>query len=229
MLESPRPVLAILGGTGDLGLGLALRWAAAGYPVVIGSRAVERAEAAARDVAARVAHVAGARPPRGAGNHAAAQAGDVVVLSVPYAAMAETARAVADAVAGKVAVSVVVPLVSPRVAVVQLPAAGSAAAELQALWPDARVVAAFQNVAADLLADPDASIDCDVLVSGDDAAAKARVLALCAAIGLDALDAGPLANAGVVEGLTSLLIGLNRRHKARHAGLRITNLPRPAP
>jgi 8-hydroxy-5-deazaflavin:NADPH oxidoreductase len=225
--DPARPVLAILGGTGDQGRGLALRWSAAGYPVVIGSRAVARAEATARDAAARVGHVPGAGLARGADNHTAAQTGDVVVLSVPYAAMAETARSVADAVAGKVAVSVVVPLVPPRVSVVQLPAAGSAAAELQALWPQARVVAAFQNVAADLLMDLDAAVACDVLVAGDDGAAKATVLDLSAALGVTAFDAGPLANAGVVEGLTAVLIGINRRHKVSHAGIRIVGVPRP--
>lgn len=227
MSEPAPPTLAILGGTGDLGLGLALRWAAAGYPVVIGSRDAARATAAAAQLAERLSPVPGAVVPTGATNADAARAADVLVLSVPYAALRPTAEALAGLVAGKLAVSVVVPLVPPRVWVAQPPAAGSAAAELQASWPATPVVAAFQNVAAGQLADLGTDVDCDVLVCGDDAGAKGTVLGLAAAIGLSAFDAGPLANAAVVEGLTAVLIGLNRRLKVAHAGIRLTHVPRP--
>ncbi len=221
------PVLAILGGTGDQGRGLALRWSAAGYRVVIGSRDVARARAAAADIAGELAGVAGARVPEGAGNLTAAAAGEVVVVSVPYGAMAATAAAVSDQVGGKIVLSVVVPLRPPRVSTVWLPPAGSAAAELQALLPKARVVAAFQNVAAGKLARRGADVGCDVLVCGDDAEAKAMILALAAAMDVVAFDAGPLANAGVVEGLTAVLIGINRRLRVAHAGIRVSNVPRP--
>jgi hypothetical protein len=224
-MSSP-PSLGILGGTGAQGQALARRWAAAGYPVLLGSREAARATATAAMIGDELASRPGAVRPVG-GDNASAAAADIVVVSVPYAALVDTVRALADLVAGKTVVSVVVPLVPPRVSVVQLPAAGSAAAELAALLPGARVVAAFQNVAAGKLAQLGADVACDVLVCGDDREAKAAVLDLAAAIGLTAYDAGPLANAGVVEGFSALLIGLNRRYKSTAAGLRITNLPRP--
>lgn len=224
---SQLPSIGILGGTGAQGLALARRWAAAGYPVVIGSREAARARTAATALAEELAGRPGALPPVG-GDLATAAGAEIVVLSVPYAGLADTARSIAAQVSGKTVVSVVVPLVPPRVSVVQLPAAGSAAAELAALLPGAQVVAAFQNVAAGKLAQLDGDVACDVLVCGDDAAARAQVLGLATAIGLTAYDAGPLANAGVVEGFTAVLIGLNRRYKATAAGLRITNLSSPA-
>jgi NADPH-dependent F420 reductase len=166
--------------------------------------------------------------PRGTDNLSAAAAADVIVLAVPYAAQAETLAAIRPALEGKLLIDVAVPLRPPKVSVVQLPAAGSAAAEAQAqLGPGVTVVAAFQNVAAGKLAVLGAEVACDVLVCGDDAAAKALTLRLAEAAGLTAYDAGPLANAGVVDGFTSILIGINRRHGTTSAGLRITNIPRP--
>jgi NADPH-dependent F420 reductase len=226
MSDPARPVVAILGGTGAEGRGLGLRWAAAGYAVVLGSRDAARAEAVARELAASLEGRDGAVAPSGADNRTAAERADVVVLAVPYAAQASTLDAVREALAGKVLVDVAVPLRPPEVATVRLPVAGSAAAEAQAQLGDGvRVVAAFQNVAAGKLADLGAAVDCDVLVTGDDAHAKRQTLDLAAAAGLRAFDAGPLANAGVVDGLTAILVGLNRRYGARNAGIRITNLP----
>lgn len=225
--SAPTATLAILGGTGDLGRGLALRWAAAGCRVVIGSRAPARAQQVAVEIATQLVDVPGARAPEGADNRAAALVADVVVLSVPYDALSTTAAAVAEEVAGKVLLSAVVPLRPPRVSTAWQPPAGSAAAELQALLPAARVVVAFQNVAAGKLARLGTDVGCDVLVCGDEPEAKGVVLALAEAIGVTAFDAGPLANAGVVEGLTAVLIGLNRRLKVAHAGIRLSNVPRP--
>jgi coenzyme F420-0:L-glutamate ligase / coenzyme F420-1:gamma-L-glutamate ligase len=225
MEPSGRCVIAVLGGSGAEGRGLALRWAAAGYPVVIGSRDAARASAAAEAIGAALAGVAGSARPTGTDNLAAARAADVVVLAVPYAAQDETLEAVAGVLAGRILLTVVVPLRPPKVTRVQLPPAGSAAVEAQArVGPGVRVVAAFQNVAAAHLADLGRDIGCDVLVCGDDADAKALVLDLVRATGAVGYDAGPLANASVTEGLTSVLIGINKRHPGGAAGVRIANV-----
>ncbi|MBL8056901.1 MAG: NADPH-dependent F420 reductase [Anaerolineales bacterium] len=213
--------LAILGGTGHEGSGLGLRWARAGHTVLIGSRSAEKAEAAAAAMNARL----GQPLVRGLENAQAAQAADIVVLTVPYAAHQATLESVRAAVQGKVFVDVTVPLVPPKVSRVQLPAGGSASQEAQALLgPGVRVVTAFQNISAEHLKDPDHPIDCDVLVCGDDKDAKALVIQLAADAGMQAWDAGPLANAVVPEGLTSVLIGLNARYKVKSSGLKLTGL-----
>lgn len=228
MGSDEKPVVAILGGTGPEGRGLAVRWSAAGYRVIIGSRDEARAREAAAEVARLLEGRSGATEPSGADNRSAAAAAAVVVLAVPYAAQAETIDAAIEALSGKVVIDVAVPLRPPRVSVAQPPPAGSAAAEAQAqLGPGTPVVAAFQNVAASKLQDPDADAACDVLVCGDDAVAKDVVLTLAADAGLRAYDAGPLQNAAVVDGLTAILIGINRRYGSRSAGVRVTNVPGP--
>jgi len=215
--------IAILGGTGHEGFGLALRWARAGHAIIIGSRALEKAQAAAADLSARLP----AAQVRGLDNAAAAQAAEIVVLTVPYAAHAATLASVREAVQGKIFVDVTVPLVPPKVSRVQLPAGGSASLEAQALLgPAVKVVTAFQNISAEHLKEPDHPIDCDVLVCGDDKDAKASVLQLAADAGMQAWDAGPLANSVVPEALTSVLIGLNARYKVKSSGFRLTGLPR---
>jgi len=232
MASHSDPVIGLLGGTGLEGRGLALRWCAAGHLVVIGSRDAVRA----RDVARRTGDVlhgcAGARRPTGTDNRAAAEQASVAVLCVPYSAHAAVLQEVGRQLAGKVLVDVAVPLEPPNVWVASPPEAGSAAAEAQALLGSGtRVVAAFQNVAAGKLLSLDEPIDCDVLVCGDDPDAKALTLRLVSDARMRGLDAGPLANARVVDGLTSVLIGINRRYGSTSAGLRITNLPdsgRPA-
>ena len=216
-----RQTIAIIGGTGDLGSGLALRWARAGYPVVLGSRAREKAEAAAGEIAAAVdgANV------RGEDNLGAARAGDVVVIAVPFSTHDAILQEIRDAVQGKVVVDAAVPLVPPKVAVVQLPPEGSAAQIAQRiLGTGAKVTSAFQNVSAAKLRDG-GPIDCDVLVCGDDKAAKDVTIALANAAGTRGVDAGALANSAAADALTSILIGINRRYKAHGAGLRITGLP----
>jgi len=217
---SGKPALAVIGGTGALGSGLAGRWAAAGYPVIIGSRSIDKAEAAARALAT----VASGAAPHWAANAQAAQAGDVVVLAVPWASHAAILDEIAPHVAGKIVVDTTVPLVPPKVARVQLPAETSAAvAAQQRLGHGARVVAAFHNVAAAKL-QAGAPVDCDVLVFGNAVEDRAAVVALAEAAGLRGVHAGPLANAVAAEALTSVLIGINRHYKTAGAGIRITGL-----
>jgi len=222
----PKPTLTVIGGTGEEGSGLAVRWAAAGYPVVIGSRSAEKAATVSAELAATLPD--GSAPLTGATNAEAAAAGEVVVLSVPYAAQADTLAQITAGSQGKVLITVCVPLKPPRVSTVWRPAGGSAAEEAQAqVGADVRVVAAFQNVAAGHLLDLAWQPDCDVLITGDDKQAKLIAQELATAAGFFAVDAGPLANASVVEGLTAVLIGINSRHKIKGSGIRITGIPRP--
>ena len=215
-----RPTLAIIGGTGALGSGLAMRWAAAGYPVVIGSRSREKAEAAARSITSG----SGAPPVRGDDNLRAARAGEIVVIAVPYSNHSAILEEIKSAVAGKIVVDAVVPLVPPKVSVVQLPVEGSAAQIAQLhLGDSARVVAAFHNVAAAKLA-AGGDVDCDVLVFGNDREARDATIALADAAGTRGVDGGALANAVAGEALTSVLIAINRRYKVPGAGIRITGI-----
>jgi 8-hydroxy-5-deazaflavin:NADPH oxidoreductase len=218
---SGKPTLAIVGGTGALGGGLARRWAASGYNLVIGSRTADKAEAAARAIAAAAAPGVALS---GVSNLRAAEVGDVVVLAVPWSSHAEILDEIKPHVAGKIVIDATVPLVPPKVARVQLPAETSAALAAQRrLGETARVVAAFHNVAASKL-QTDESIDCDVLVFGDTLEDRAAVIALAEAAGLRGVHAGPLANAVAAEALTSVLIGINRHYKVAGAGVRITGL-----
>jgi NADPH-dependent F420 reductase len=216
-------IIAVIGGTGREGPGLALRWAKSGrYQIIIGSRQTDKAQRVAAELNQRLERDL----IRGMANPDAAGAADLVVLTVPYSAHAPTLESIRDQLAGKILVDVSVPLRPPEVNRVHLPPGGSAAVEAQALLGDAvRVVAAFQNVGSAHLKDPDQPIDCDVLVCGDDAAAKAEAIAMARAAGTRGLDAGPLQNAVVVEGLTAVLIGINQRYKVRGAGIRISGLP----
>jgi NADPH-dependent F420 reductase len=213
-MSDVKPVLAILGGTGALGSALAARWATAGYSVIVGSRSREKAEAAA----------AGSHRIRGATNDEAAKAADVIVVAVPFASHDQVLDEIRDSARGKVVIDAVVPLQPPKVSRVHIPAGTSAAQRAQQrLGADVSVVSAFHNVSAASLREG-AAIDCDVLVFGDDAAGRARVVALCEAIGLRGIEGGPLANSVAAEALTAVLIGINRRYGARHAGVRITGL-----
>lgn len=220
MTPNPRTI-AILGGAGKEGSGLALRWGYAGHRVLIGSRSAERAEAAASELNAELA----TGPISGMTNGAAAAAADLVVLTVPYAAQQETAMEVAAELAGKILVDVTAPLKPPRVSVVQLPEGGSAAVALQERLGDmVTVVAAFQNISAHHLRDLDHVMDCDVLVSADDADAADQVIALVNDAGMKGWHSGPLANSAAAEALTSVLIALNRRYKVPGSGIRITGI-----
>jgi NADPH-dependent F420 reductase len=216
--------IAILGGTGPEGSGLGLRWAAAGHQVIIGSRQMEKGQQVATELQGRLPAAAAANL-SGADNLSALDGAEVVVLAVPYSGQERTLAGLEAALAGKLLLTVVVPL-GEKAARVWRPPSGLAAAEEVArqLGAGARVVAAFQNISAHHLADPDHTVDCDVLICGDDRADKQAVIDLCAAAGMRGVDAGPLQNANVVEGLTAVLIGINIRHKIKHAGIRITGI-----
>jgi NADPH-dependent F420 reductase len=221
MPEPSKPKIAVLGGTGKEGSGLALRWAHAGHRVVIGSRSPERARETATQINARIDR----EQAEGVDNAAAAANGDIVVLAVPYPAQLATLESVKIALSGKVLIDVTAPLVPPQVGRVQLPECGSAVLKAQAMLGESvRVVSAFQNIAAELLTQLGHAIDCDVLVCGDDRDARAQVIALAEAAGMRAFHAGPLANSAAAEALTSVLIAINRHYKTKHSGIRITGL-----
>jgi len=219
-----RPVIAVVGGTGKLGAGMARRLAKAGYTLIIGSREASRADQAA---AALVTDTGGRVT--GQANRAAAAAGDMVIVAVPFASQRAILEDIGPAVQGKIVVDTTVPLVPPKVARVQLPPEGSAAEIARAvLGAGVRLVAAFHNVAAHKLIQ-DVAIDCDVLVFGDEVAAREAVIELATAMDLRGVHAGPLANAAAAEALTSVLVGINKRYKSDGAGIRITGIdPDPA-
>jgi NADPH-dependent F420 reductase len=214
--------IAVLGGTGAEGQGLAVRWANAGHKVIIGSRDGAKAAAAAAELTAKIAPLA----IEGLENHVAAAQCEVVVLAVPYAAQRATVESVATALAGKILVDVTVPLIPPRVSRVQLPQGGSAVEPIQKLLGEAtKVVSAFQNVSAHYLSDLDRKIECDVLICGDDKDAREVVVQLANDAGLRGIHAGVLANSAAAEALTSALIAINRHYKVPAAGIRITGIP----
>lgn len=216
--------IAILGGTGALGTGLARRWAEAGYSLIIGSRSQENADLAVNDLrtvleerGVKNIHVSAAD------NVSAAEQADIVVLTVPYAHHASTLESVKAAVQDKIVIDVTVPLRPPKVGTVQLPALGSAAQEAQQLLGDkVKVVSAFQNVAAHHLQEGH-GIDCDVLVAGNDKEAREQVVTLVEAAGMRGFSVGPIANSAAAEALTSVLIQINRQFKC-HAGIRISGI-----
>ena len=205
--------IAVIGGTGHLGSALARRWAKAGRRVIIGSRAAESAQKSAAELGFGLTGMA---------NAAAAQAADLIVVTVPFAAQAATLADIAPHVSGKIVVDTTVPLMPPKVMQVQLPAEGSAALRAQSLLGEGvTLVSAFHNVAAHRLITDD-EIACDILVFGNDKAARAEVVALAKAAGLRGLHGGALANAAAAEALTSVLIFLNRTYKVDGAGIQIT-------
>lgn len=213
--------IAIIGGTGHEGAGLGFRWAARGHEVILGSRSAEKAHQTVDELKTQLPSAL----LRGTDNLTAAQSGEVVVLSVPYSAQQSTLAELREALAGKLVISVVVPLMPPKVSQVWHPAGGSAAQEAQAeVAEGTRIVAAFQNISATHLRDLEHTIDCDVLIAGDLKEDKAVVSQLCAEAGMRGVDAGPLVNASVLEGLTAVLIGINARHKIKNAGIRITGV-----
>jgi NADPH-dependent F420 reductase len=213
--------IAVLGGTGKEGKGLAYRWAKAGYRVLIGSRSSERAVTAASEI---MELLEGSSSLVGTTNLEAAQQADIVVVTVPYSAHRETLESVKDVLKGKLLIDVTVPLVPPKLTKVQMPAAGSAAQEAkEILGDDVQVTAAFQNISHELLFDED-YIDSDVLVTGTSKEARDETLTLVEAAGLTGWDAGPIENSVVVEGLASVLININKRYGSTHAGIRISGV-----
>jgi len=226
MLNGPLLLtIAVLGGTGKEGKGLAYRWARAGYRVLIGSRSSEKAVTAASEI---MQLLEGSSSVVGTTNLNAAQQADIVVVAVPYSAHRDTLESIKTALKGKLLVDVTVPLIPPKVSKVQMPPAGSAAQEAQEIvGADAEVVAAFQNVSYEYLLGEE-EVDCDVLVTGTSKKARAEALTLVEATGLTGWDAGPIENSVVVEGLTSVLININKQYGSTHAGIRITNVPKPS-
>ena len=224
MSSNTKPSIGIVGGTGDLGRGLAVRLAKAGHPLIIGSRNAEQAVSSAEAVSAVLADRGIEHPAiSGADNVATAQQGEVVFVTVPFGAHPQPLESIRDAVQGKVVVDVTVPLVPPKVARVQLPAEGSAGQIAQALLGEAvHVVSAFQNVAAAHL-QADMEIPCDVLVTGNDKPARQTVIDLIESMGMRGFHAGLINNAAAAEALTSILININKQYKT-HAGLRLTGL-----
>ncbi|CAM4181978.1 NADPH-dependent F420 reductase [Novosphingobium lubricantis] len=206
-------VIGVIGGTGNLGAAIAWRLARAGQKVLIGSRKAEAAQEKAAELGHGLVGMANA--------DAAAQA-DLVIVTVPFSAQEATLADIRPHVAGKIVVDTTVPLVPPKVMRVQLPAEGSAAARAQALLGDGvTMVSGFHNVAAHKLAQ-DIDVGCDVLVFGDDKAARAQVVALADAMGLRGLHAGALVNSAAAEAMTSILIFMNKTYKVDGAGIRIT-------
>jgi NADPH-dependent F420 reductase len=207
--------IAVIGGTGHLGKGIARRLAKAGHQVTIGSRAADKAQGIAAGMGLGT---------RGAANDEAAAGQDVVIVTVPYENQAATLGQIRDKVGTAIVVDTTVPLVPPKVMRVQLPAAGSAAAEARGhLGPDVRLVTAFHNVAAHIL-DTDAKVDCDVLVFSDDVEARKTVIGLIGDMDLRGISGGALVNSAAAEAITSLLIYMNKTYKADGAGIRFTGL-----
>ena len=210
--------IAVIGGTGQLGSALAWRLAKAGHAIIIGSRAAGSASARAAELGYGIVGMA---------NVDAAREGTIVLVTVPFSAQAATLAEIKPHVVGKIVVDTTVPLVPPKVMRVQLPEEGSAAAcASKILGEGVRLVAAFHNVAAHRLAEA-GEVDCDILVFGDEKAARAEVVALAEAVGLRGIHAGPLVNAAAAEAMTSLLIFINKNYKVDGAGIRITGEMKP--
>jgi 8-hydroxy-5-deazaflavin:NADPH oxidoreductase len=213
--------LGFIGGTGPQGRGLGLRLAQAGHRVLLGSRDAAKAQEAVAKVEGKVAGL----PVEGLSNADVVAQADIVVVVVPYAAQRATLEPLAGAIGGKVVVSCVAPLGFDDAGPHPVPVEeGSAAEQCQALLPDARVVGAFQNVSATKLLRPDEPVEADVVLTGDDEAAREVVADLVARIpGMRAVHAGPLRLSRPLEELTAVLIAINQRHKT-HASVRITGV-----
>lgn len=218
--------IALVGGTGPEGRGLATRFAIAGHTIVLGSREAARgAESGTELAAALAAHGVPAGRVSGTDNESAVADADVVVIVVPYTAHRPTLEGLRDALAGKIVIDAVVPVrfeKGPRPIEVE---AGSATEEAAEILPDSTVIGAFHNLPADVLLEPGAHLDSDILVTGSNGEAKDAVMALANEIeGCRAVDAGPLRFSRFVEGITTLVIGINGRYKA-HGAVKITGLP----
>lgn len=221
--EASPPTLGIIGGTGPEGSGLALRFGKEGFPILIGSRAVDRAEESARELH----DVLGNGDIQGMSNADVAELADIVILAIPYGGVSGTLPGLSEAVDGKIVVSAIAPIEFQEGRPVGLrPEAGSAAQEVQGYLPRARVTSAFQTIDAHLLHDVERSLDTDVIVSSDDVEARREIVRLASRLpGVRALSGGRLSTSRYVEECTTLLILMNRIYKT-HSGLRITNVDR---
>lgn len=220
-MEIQNTKIAIIGGTGKEGKGLAYRWAKAGYPMIIGSRQKEKAEATAEEINKMLPNQK--NKVTGMENLDAVKACDIAVLTVPFTFHKDMLTQIKPVLGEKILIDVTVPIVPPKVTKVQMPPDGSAAMEAKKiLGEDAKIVSAFQNISYEkLLTDQD--VECDVLVSGDKES-RQLVIKMIEDIGLTAWDAGPLENSVVAEGLTSILIGINKKLGIQSAGIKITGI-----
>lgn len=213
--------IAILGGTGKEGLGIGYRWAKIGHKVTIGSRQESKALEAANkleDLLGNQFNISGKE------NLEAANDADLIVLTVPYGAHKTMCEYVKDACQGKIVVDVTVPLVPPKVTKVQMPSAGSATLEAKEIFGEnVSVVCAFQNISYEHLVD-DKEIACDILVAGDSKKSREFVINMINEAGMVGLDAGPIENSMVIEGFTSILIGINKQFGVHDAGIKITGI-----
>ena len=210
-----KKLISLLGGTGDLGTGLANRLLKAGYKVIIGSRTLEKAQHAERSLGKNT---------KGLLNKDAALQGEIVILTVPFAHQRGIVEECKTELKGKLFIDTTVPLMPPKVATVQLPNEGSAAEIAQnILGDDVRVVSAFQNISAELL-QSDKEIDCDVLVCGNKKEWRQEVIDLVNTLGMKGWHAGMLPNSAAVEAMTSVLISINKHHAISHSGIKVTGL-----
>ena len=210
-----KKLISLLGGTGDLGTGLATRLLKAGYKVIIGSRTLEKAQKAERSLGKNT---------KGLLNKDAALQGEIVILTVPFAHQRGIVEECKTELKGKLFIDTTVPLMPPKVATVQLPNEGSAAEIAQnILGDDVRVVSAFQNISAELL-QSDKEIDCDVLVCGNKKELRQEVIDLVNTLGMKGWHAGMLPNSAAVEAMTSVLISINKHHAISHSGIKVTGL-----
>lgn len=216
--------IAIVGGTGKEGKGLAYRIAKAGFQVFIGSREIEKATVAASELNEMENY---SLKIIGLLNSDVSKQADIVIVTVPYAGHQATLESIKENVQGKIVVDVSVPLVPPRVTRVQMPAAGSAGQEAQLiLGENVFVVTAFQNIPYERLFNNE-EIGCDVLVCGNSKEARQEIIAIATVIGLTAWDAGPIENSVIPEGMTSILIGINKQFGTTSAGIQITGVNKP--
>jgi NADPH-dependent F420 reductase len=207
--------IAIIGGTGKEGKGLAIGWLKAGFQIIIGSRVLEKANSAVIGKQLKLV---------GMVNDQAARNADIVVITVPYSAHRDTLTMLKPIVSDKLVIDVTVPILPPKVTIPHLPPEGSVGLESQAiLGKDVEIITAFQNISYEKLMDDEVD-ECDVLVCGSSKTARAIGIKLVEAIGLTAWDAGPLANSVVAEALTPVLIGINIRHGSTSAGIKITGV-----
>ena len=210
-----KKLISLLGGTGDLGTGLATRLLKAGYKVIIGSRTLEKAQHAERSLGKNT---------KGLLNKDAALQGEIIILTVPFAHQRGIVEECKTELKGKLFIDTTVPLMQPKVATVLLPNEGSAAEKAQnILGDDVRVVSAFQNISAELL-QSDKEIDCDVLVCGNKKEWRQEVIDLVNTLGMKGWHAGMLPNSAAVEAMTSVLISINKHHAISHSGIKVTGL-----
>ena len=210
-----KKLISLLGGTGDLGTGLANRLLKAGYKVIIGSRTLEKAQHAERSLGKNT---------KGLLNKDAALQGEIIILTVPFAHQRGIVEECKTELKGKLFIDTTVPLMPPKVATVQLPSEGSAAEIAQnILDDDVRVVSAFQNISAELL-QSNKEIDCDVLVCGNKKEWRQEVIDLVNTLGMKGWHAGMLPNSAAVEAMTSVLISINKHHAISHSGIKVTGL-----